>query len=213
MPVRRWQRVQWQYVAETSGAVSSKRTAPQPHPPVMRLTAHRSSRLQRAAARVRSRSGSIPQRRATSSRRSSTTQRSGLLARPRAPDSPPLSVMQPVLSPSCPDRLDVGVGQPQLAGQRGELGALVLDRPRPGSDLLDQRRHDARHRLVGEVPLARELDRGQAGALRRSAASHPSRSRPASIQPAGRKPRWSCGAAPGRAARRRRTARRSRRRA
>ena len=33
-PVRRWQRVQWQYDAETNGAVTSKRTAPQPHPPV-----------------------------------------------------------------------------------------------------------------------------------------------------------------------------------
>jgi hypothetical protein len=26
--------VQWQYWAETGGAVTSKRTAPQPHPPV-----------------------------------------------------------------------------------------------------------------------------------------------------------------------------------
>ena len=34
--MRRWQRVQWQYWAETGGAVTSKRTAPQPHPPVNR---------------------------------------------------------------------------------------------------------------------------------------------------------------------------------
>jgi hypothetical protein len=34
VPVRRWQRVQWQYDAETNGAVSSKRTAPHPHEPV-----------------------------------------------------------------------------------------------------------------------------------------------------------------------------------
>jgi hypothetical protein len=36
VPVRRWQRVQWQYCAETGGAVTSKRTAPQLHPPVSR---------------------------------------------------------------------------------------------------------------------------------------------------------------------------------
>jgi hypothetical protein len=36
VPVRRWQRVQWQYWAEIGGAVTSKRTAPQPHPPVTR---------------------------------------------------------------------------------------------------------------------------------------------------------------------------------
>ena len=36
VPVRRWQRVQWQYWAETGGAVTSNVTAPQPHPPVSR---------------------------------------------------------------------------------------------------------------------------------------------------------------------------------
>jgi hypothetical protein len=39
VPVRRWQRVQWQYEAETNGAVTSKRTAPQPQLPVSALTA------------------------------------------------------------------------------------------------------------------------------------------------------------------------------
>src|SRR5437588_3268127 len=34
VPVRRWQRVQWQYRAEMSGSVTSKRTAPQLHPPL-----------------------------------------------------------------------------------------------------------------------------------------------------------------------------------
>src|SRR3954453_19973181 len=34
LPVRRWQRVQWQETARTGGSVSSKRTAPQPQPPV-----------------------------------------------------------------------------------------------------------------------------------------------------------------------------------
>src|SRR3954470_460710 len=34
VPVRRWQRVQWQYSAVTGGSVSSKRTAPQPQPPL-----------------------------------------------------------------------------------------------------------------------------------------------------------------------------------
>ena len=33
VPVRRWQRVQWQYPAENGGAVSSKRTAPHRQPP------------------------------------------------------------------------------------------------------------------------------------------------------------------------------------
>ena len=34
VPVRRWQRVQWQYPAETSGALTSNRTPPQRQPPV-----------------------------------------------------------------------------------------------------------------------------------------------------------------------------------
>jgi hypothetical protein len=34
VPVRRWQRVQWQYEAFTSGALTSKRTRPHPQPPV-----------------------------------------------------------------------------------------------------------------------------------------------------------------------------------
>jgi hypothetical protein len=35
VPERCWQRVQWQYSAPSSGASISKRTARQPHPPVM----------------------------------------------------------------------------------------------------------------------------------------------------------------------------------
>ena len=34
-PVRRWQRVQWQYDAERNGRATSKRTAPQPQPPTI----------------------------------------------------------------------------------------------------------------------------------------------------------------------------------
>src|SRR5438094_7538731 len=34
VPVRRWQRVQWQYPAETSASVISNRTPPQRQPPV-----------------------------------------------------------------------------------------------------------------------------------------------------------------------------------
>ena len=34
VPVRRWQRVQWQYPADSSGSVTSKRTPPQRQPPV-----------------------------------------------------------------------------------------------------------------------------------------------------------------------------------
>ena len=34
-PVRRWQRVQWQYAADTNGCDTSNRTAPHPQPPVM----------------------------------------------------------------------------------------------------------------------------------------------------------------------------------
>src|SRR3954454_19410199 len=33
-PVRRWQRVQWQYIATSGGSSTAKRTAPQPQPPV-----------------------------------------------------------------------------------------------------------------------------------------------------------------------------------
>jgi hypothetical protein len=33
--VRRWQRVQWQYEADTNGSLTSYRTAPHPQPPVM----------------------------------------------------------------------------------------------------------------------------------------------------------------------------------
>src|SRR2546422_5926827 len=33
-PVRRWQRVQWQYPADTSGSETSKRTPPHRQPPV-----------------------------------------------------------------------------------------------------------------------------------------------------------------------------------
>jgi hypothetical protein len=33
-PVRRWQRVQWHQLADTSGSVTSKRTPPQLQPPV-----------------------------------------------------------------------------------------------------------------------------------------------------------------------------------
>ena len=33
VPVRRWQRVQWQYPASVSGSVTSKRTEPQRQPP------------------------------------------------------------------------------------------------------------------------------------------------------------------------------------
>ena len=36
VPVRCWQRVQWHQDALTSGASISKRTAPQPQPPVWR---------------------------------------------------------------------------------------------------------------------------------------------------------------------------------
>ncbi len=35
VPVRRWQRVQWQYIEASKGSVTSKRTAPQLQPPVM----------------------------------------------------------------------------------------------------------------------------------------------------------------------------------
>ena len=35
VPVRRWQRVQWQYIEATNGSLTSKRTAPQLQPPVM----------------------------------------------------------------------------------------------------------------------------------------------------------------------------------
>jgi len=43
VPVRRWQRVQWQYPAMTGGAVISQRAFPQKQPPVI-TDASRSSR-------------------------------------------------------------------------------------------------------------------------------------------------------------------------
>src|SRR5437764_9784737 len=65
-----------------------------------------------------------------------------------------------------PDLVDVSLRELRLQGQRGDLRALVLDRPSAGTDLLDQRRHDALDRIVREVPLATELDHRQPFALR-----------------------------------------------
>ena len=71
--------------------------------------------------------------------------------------------MQPVLSPIERIRSTSSGESRVLAGQRGELGALVLDGTRARARLLDQRRHHAADGLVREVPLARELDHRQAG--------------------------------------------------
>jgi hypothetical protein len=36
--VRLWQRVQWQYDADTNGSLTSYRTAPHPQPPLIRIS-------------------------------------------------------------------------------------------------------------------------------------------------------------------------------
>src|SRR3954469_16693144 len=64
------------------------------------------------------------------------------------------------------DLLDLFGAQARLLRQSGQLGALLLDRPGILPGLLDQGGHDALDRVVGEVPLAGELDRGETGPLR-----------------------------------------------
>ena len=130
--------------------------------------------------------------------------------RPRAPGCPLQRHAAGVVADR-PDRRDVLVGEPRSAGSAASSARLSSIGRASGAGLLDQGRDDARHRRVGEVPLAGELHRGQPGrsAIGRTRSSFSS---PASIQPAGRKARWSrVGAAPCRAARRPRTGRRSRR--
>ena len=95
VPVRRWQRVQWQYMEVTEGLGD--------------LEAHRAAVAAAGdgeadaagghAAVTRSRAGSMCQRCATVTRRSSRVQRSGCSS-PVYSGEAPLSAMQPVLSPS-----------------------------------------------------------------------------------------------------------------
>ena len=142
---------------------------------------------------------------------SSIAQRSG--APGRVSEAAPFRAMQPALSPIA--------GSPELGarqahargGQRGQLGALVLDRPRawpPSWISVGATQPTAGWR---KVPRAGQLQHRQAMALGERAHLL-ERSRPACTQPAGRKLRWSRSRERvARAGRRRGTGRRSRRRA
>src|SRR6185295_6276900 len=72
--------------------------------------------------------------------------------------------------------------QDGLGWERGELRALLLDRPRVRAGLLDQGRHDAANGLVREVPLARELERRQPVAF--GDRPHAGEALPAGLDPA-----------------------------
>ena len=59
--------------------------------------------------------------------------------------------------------IEVGLAEGALACQGGKLGPLVLDLAGVRTGLLDQGRHDALDRRMGEVPLAGELHRCEIG--------------------------------------------------
>ena len=82
------------------------------------------------------------------------------------------------------DRRDLVRAQPDVARDRRQLGALLLDRLRVRPRLLDQRRHDDLDRLVGEVPLAGELERRQP--VRARDVAHPLELLAPGLDPAGR---------------------------
>ena len=73
--------------------------------------------------------------------------------------------MQPVLSPIARISSTSLSLRRCSAGRRASSDRFSLDRPRPLSQFLDQSRDDALDRGVGEVPLAGELHRGEAGVL------------------------------------------------
>src|SRR5262245_39585650 len=64
-----------------------------------------------------------------------------------------------------PDLGHVGGAEALLVRKCGQLGALVLDRTRSLARLLNQSWDHAGNRLVGEVPLAGQVHRGQVRAL------------------------------------------------
>ena len=113
---------------------------------------------------IRSRSASTPQRLPAATSSSLSGQRSGR-ASPSCWGLAPFSAIEPVLSPIARIASTSSAREPQLRRQRGELGALLLDRAGALAGLLDQGRHHALDRGVGEVPLAGELHRRQAGPL------------------------------------------------
>ena len=162
-----------------------------------------------AAAPARSRSGSMPQRSPTSTSSGSSGQRSGRSS-PSCSGLAPFSAMRAGVVADRADLGDVGLGE-ALLGQRRELGALLLDRPRRRPGLLDQGRGDAVDRRVGEVPLAGELHRRQPGALGDRA--HPLELLEAGLDPAlgAERAVVALRPAPSRPRRRPRTGRRSRR--
>ena len=96
----------------------------------------------------------------------------GLARRPRGRASPPLSVIEPWLSPIARSSATSASLSTTSAGTRGQLGALGLDRlgapGRPPGSASAPRSATAG---VGEVPLAGELQQRQAVALGDRAAS------------------------------------------
>ena len=138
------------------------------------------------AVPARSRCGSTPQRRPAATSSSSRAQRSGRSS-PSCAGLAPLRAMQPVLSPIARIAATSSVGESRLGRQGAELDPLVLDRAGVLARLLDQGRHHALDRRVGQVPLAGELDRRQPrplGDRQRPARASPGR--PRSSPPAGR---------------------------
>ena len=172
---------------------SRRSSATRPRSSASRSPTGCGARRRRLDAGARSRAASMPWRAPSSASSGVSGQRSGRSS-PSWSGAAPFSFIEPVLSPS-PDRLDlVAVEHDRPAGVGGQLGALLLDRLRVRARLLDERRRDAGHGRVGEVPHAGELEHASARGARRRAGAPSIRSRPRSTQPSGRKARWSCSA-------------------
>ena len=182
--------------SDEASAAASRRRGAKPGGSRWRLQGGSSSpgrstqgrRLQAALDQVPA--GSMPQRPASADSSALIGQRSGS-GSPSKSGAAPLSDHRAGVVADRADLGDLVGAQARSAADGGELGALVLDRPRARAELLDQRRRDAGDRLVGEVPVAGELQHRQAVALGDRA--HPleplaARARPS--RPAGT-PRWS----------------------
>ena len=154
--------------------------------------------------------GSMPQRPASADSSGVIAQRSGS-GSPSKSGAAPLSAIEPVLSPIARISATSSALSTLDRADGGQLGALVLDRLR-AAGLLDQRRRDAGDRAVREVPVAGELQHRQPVALGdRAHRLELGAARPRPSPRAGSRGGRSAGTrAP--AARRRGTARRSRRR-
>src|ERR1700735_1631316 len=135
VPVRRWHRVQGQYCAETGGAVISKRTAPQPHPPVIRkvVAIARALSVRRHLREVAVRSDS-PSLGHLGEMVVEVPAIGPLLA--RVLGASPLQRHAARVVADGADRVDVRRGQPQIRRKGSELGPLVLYGSSAHADLL-----------------------------------------------------------------------------